>query len=222
MTKLSGGLNNYYVVQVKNPQRKEQEPYQAECEDIIQALGMTFDEGCAFKALWRNAAARMGNGKPGNEAVYEAEKLVHYANRILAKEQVAKIVAPFQEDPYGWKNADEVKIESGLWVETISYSGAKHIAEMQDVPWQRVSMFRYLEEQPLRADSSLQGDSTGCGTASSCTKIDDGWVYSSIKPTITQKYKSIDVVYRKGWRGEFAFVTNITWENVWKYRINYS
>lgn len=103
MTKLSGGLNNYYVVQVKNPQRKEQEPYQAECEDIIQALGMTFDEGCAFKALWRNAAARMGNGKPGNEAVYEAEKLVHYANRILAKEQVAKIVAPFQEDPYGWK-----------------------------------------------------------------------------------------------------------------------
>ena len=50
MTKLSGGLNNWYVVQVKNPQRKEQEPYQAECEDIIQALGMTFDEGCAFKA----------------------------------------------------------------------------------------------------------------------------------------------------------------------------
>ena len=51
MTKFSGGLNNYYVVPIKNPQRKEQEPYQAECEDIIQALGMTFDEGCAFKAL---------------------------------------------------------------------------------------------------------------------------------------------------------------------------
>lgn len=85
MTKLSGGLNNWYVVSVKHPQRKEQEPYQAECEDIIQALGMTFDEGCAFKALWRNAAARMGNGKPGNTAVYDCEKLVHYANRILAK-----------------------------------------------------------------------------------------------------------------------------------------
>lgn len=85
MTKLSGGLNNWYVVPVKNPQRKEQEPYQAECEDIIQALGMTFDEGCAFKALWRNAAARMGNGKPGNSSVYDCEKLVHYANRILAK-----------------------------------------------------------------------------------------------------------------------------------------
>lgn len=90
MTKLSGGLNNYYVVPIKNPQRKEQEPYQAECEDIIQALGMTFDEGCAFKALWRNAAARMGNGKPGNKALYECEKLVHYANRILAKERLAE------------------------------------------------------------------------------------------------------------------------------------
>lgn len=97
MTKLSGGLNNWYVVPVKNPQRKEQEPYQAECEDIIQALGMTFDEGCAFKALWRNAAARMGNGKPGNEAIYDAEKLVHYANRVLAKERIATIVAPFLE-----------------------------------------------------------------------------------------------------------------------------
>lgn len=85
MTKLSGGLNNYYVVTIKNPQRKEQEPYQAECEDIIQALGMTFDEGCAFKALWRNAAARMGNGKPGNETLYDCEKLVHYSNRLLAK-----------------------------------------------------------------------------------------------------------------------------------------
>lgn len=90
MTKLSGGLNNWYVVPVKHPQRKEQEPYQAECEDIIQALGMTFDEGCAFKALWRNAAARMGNGKPGNTSVYDAEKLVHYANRILAKEKIAE------------------------------------------------------------------------------------------------------------------------------------
>lgn len=90
MIKLSGGLNNYYVVSIKNPQRKEQEPYQAECEDIIQALGMTFDEGCAFKALWRNAAARMGNGKPGNKALYDCEKLVHYANRILAKERLAE------------------------------------------------------------------------------------------------------------------------------------
>jgi len=104
MTKLSGGLNNYYVVSIKNPQRKEQEPYQAECEDIIQALGMTFDEGCAFKALWRNAAARMGNGKPGNKALYECEKLVHYANRILNKEKLANQPEPVKKetDFYDW------------------------------------------------------------------------------------------------------------------------
>jgi hypothetical protein len=87
MSKLTGGRVNYYLVQVSHPQREEQEPYQAECEDIIQALGMTFDEGCAFKALWRNAAARLGNGKPGNEELYDMEKLSHYGNRLLRKAQ---------------------------------------------------------------------------------------------------------------------------------------
>lgn len=101
MAKLSGGLNNWYVVPVKHPQRKEQEPYQAECEDIIQALGMTFDEGCAFKALWRNAAARMGNGKPGNKALYDCEKLVHYANRILAKEKLSSELSITYANPVG-------------------------------------------------------------------------------------------------------------------------
>lgn len=83
---LTGGRVNYYLVQVEAPQREEQPPYQAECEDIIQALGMTFDEGCLFKALWRNANARKNNGKPGQSAKYDAEKMVHYANRILKKE----------------------------------------------------------------------------------------------------------------------------------------
>lgn len=80
---LTGGLTNYYLAKVTHPQRAEQPPYQAECEDIIHALGMTFDEGCLFKALWRNAAARKGEGKPGSNAVYETEKMVHYAMRLL-------------------------------------------------------------------------------------------------------------------------------------------
>lgn len=80
---LTGGMVDYYLVEVKAPQREGQAPYQAECEDIIQALGMTFDEGCAFKSLWRTAAQRQGNGKPGQEALYDREKLVHYANRLL-------------------------------------------------------------------------------------------------------------------------------------------
>ncbi len=80
---LTGGKVNYYLVKVDQPQREEQAPYQAECEDIIRALGMNFDEGCLFKALWRSVNARKGNGKPGLLPEYDAEKMVHYATRIL-------------------------------------------------------------------------------------------------------------------------------------------
>lgn len=83
LPELTGGKVNYYLVKVDHPQREEQKPYQAECEDIIRALGMNFDEGCLFKALWRSVNARNGNGKPGLLPVYDAEKMVHYANRIL-------------------------------------------------------------------------------------------------------------------------------------------
>ncbi len=78
----SGFLTSYYLVQVDRPQRKEQPPYQAECEDIIEALGLTFDEGNIFKALWRNANARKGRSKPGNTAIRDAEKILHYAGRV--------------------------------------------------------------------------------------------------------------------------------------------
>lgn len=82
--KLTGGKVNYYLVKVAHPQRKDvQVAYQAECEDIIRALNMTFDEGCEFKAIWRTAAARLGNGKPGQAAKYDAEKRVHYASASL-------------------------------------------------------------------------------------------------------------------------------------------
>lgn len=79
---LTGGLVNYYLVKVEHPQR-DVPPYQAECEDIIQALGLDFNEGCLFKALWRSANARKDNGKPDHKAEYDAEKMVHYATRIL-------------------------------------------------------------------------------------------------------------------------------------------
>lgn len=81
--KLTGGLVNYYLVRVKHPQRVEQPAYQAECEDIIQALNLDFNEGCIFKAIWRSAAARMGNPKPDHKMLYDAEKIVHYAQRNL-------------------------------------------------------------------------------------------------------------------------------------------
>lgn len=88
--KLSGGKVNYYLVHVEYPQRIEQPPYQAECEDITRALKMTPEEFCEFKAIWRTAAARLGNGKPDHKAEYDAEKRVHYATASLRMYQQAK------------------------------------------------------------------------------------------------------------------------------------
>jgi hypothetical protein len=83
----SGGFNNYYLCPVDHPQRAEQVPYVAECEDLIESLALTPDEANIFKEIWRSANARQGNGKPGHRALYGAEKLVHYAARILRKMQ---------------------------------------------------------------------------------------------------------------------------------------
>lgn len=76
--KLTG--DHYYQVEIKHPIALH--PYMAECADIIEALDMTFNEGEAFKAIWRMAAARQGRGKPGNKAQYDADKVEHYGHRI--------------------------------------------------------------------------------------------------------------------------------------------
>lgn len=129
---LTGGKVNYYLVQVEAPQREEQPPYQAECEDIIQALGMTFDEGCLFKALWRNANARKNNGKPGQSAKYDAEKMVHYANRILKKESGNRTVGP------------------GLnpnWVVMVTYMGGGIVTQKaKNIDWNHVVKWEVVSE----------------------------------------------------------------------------
>lgn len=81
--KLSG--DHYYRVKVAEPIAQDVAPYTAECADIIEALGMTFNEGEAFKALWRLAAARQGRGKPGNQPQYDADKAAHYGARVAAQ-----------------------------------------------------------------------------------------------------------------------------------------
>lgn len=98
---LTGGFVNYYLAPVKHPQREGQAPYVAECEDITAALEMTPEEFCEFKAIWRTAAARLGNGKPGQKAVYDAEKRLHYAGRSLRQE---RIKAGMPADP-SWRVA---------------------------------------------------------------------------------------------------------------------
>ena len=83
----SGGHCEYYHCPVPAPANENQEaPYIANCEDLIQALGMSFDEGCEFKSLWRRARARQGYVKGETTAVRDAYKAVHYANRVLAYE----------------------------------------------------------------------------------------------------------------------------------------
>lgn len=82
---LNGGKlkgDHYYRVTVAEPISPELQPYTAECADIIEALGMTFNEGEAFKALWRLAASRQGRGKPGNLPQYDADKAAHYGARV--------------------------------------------------------------------------------------------------------------------------------------------
>lgn len=79
---LHAGRVNYYLCPVYHPQRENQVPYTAECEDIIEALQMNPDEANVFKELWRGANARLNNGKMGHTPLYGAQKLVHYTGRI--------------------------------------------------------------------------------------------------------------------------------------------
>lgn len=82
--KLSG--DHYYRVRVAAPIAPDVTPYTAECADIIEALGMTFNEGEAFKAIWRLAAARQGRLKPGSKGLqYDADKVAHYGKRVAVQ-----------------------------------------------------------------------------------------------------------------------------------------
>ena len=82
--KLTGGSSDYYKLPVTAP-TSGGPAYTAECNDIIEALGMNYAEGNALKALWRIAAARMDNGKPGTTALYDSEKVVFFGQRLVAQ-----------------------------------------------------------------------------------------------------------------------------------------
>ena len=81
----TGGSVNYYKIQVTAPTTEGATPYTAECNDIIEALGMNYAEGNAFKAIWRSCAARnLGLSKRGyDDAKYDAEKVVFFGNRMV-------------------------------------------------------------------------------------------------------------------------------------------
>ena len=82
----TGGSVSYYVVNIKCPTTAGAAPYTAECNDIIEALGMNYAEGNAFKAIWRACAARQGLGKKGyTDGRYDAEKVVFFGQRMVAQ-----------------------------------------------------------------------------------------------------------------------------------------
>jgi len=81
--RVSGGDNDYWLLTIPHPKRLD--PYTVEAEDIIEAMDMPFAEATVFKSLWRLMQLRRGKGKPGSSEAYEAEKMVYYSDRTLAK-----------------------------------------------------------------------------------------------------------------------------------------
>lgn len=99
----TGGSVSYYSIDVNAPINEASDPYTAECQDIIEALKLDFNEGNVLKAIWRRAAARLGRSKKGyDDGLYDAEKIVFYGQRLVAIEQRAKrsgqVVDAFVQD----------------------------------------------------------------------------------------------------------------------------
>lgn len=79
----TGGSVDYYKCHVADPISGGPK-YTAESIDIIEALGMTFAEGEAFKAIWRTCTGRMGGAvKADNKALYNAEKVEFFGARMV-------------------------------------------------------------------------------------------------------------------------------------------
>ena len=84
----NGGSSDYYQVSIKSTTTAGRPEYIAECNDIIEALGMNFAEGNAFKALWRRAAQRtLGKRKAGakDDGLYDAQKVEFFGARLVAQ-----------------------------------------------------------------------------------------------------------------------------------------
>lgn len=87
-TEYTGGKTSYYEVYIAMPTREGREPYTAECNDIAEALGMTFAEGEAFKAIWRRAASRLRPTKEGyDNGLYDAKKVAFYGARMVIQQE---------------------------------------------------------------------------------------------------------------------------------------
>ena len=83
----SGGHVSYYTIDIGDPMNGDS-PHRATCQDIIEALGMSFNEGTAFKAIWRKCAARLGMKKKGDDGgLYNAQKVQFAGERMVTEEK---------------------------------------------------------------------------------------------------------------------------------------
>jgi len=80
---LTGGASSYYSLAITKPTKPYSLGYITECNDIIEALELNFAEGNVLKALWRIGKIRQGQGKSGTTALYDAEKVKFFGDRIL-------------------------------------------------------------------------------------------------------------------------------------------
>lgn len=84
-TENSGGSVDYYKVAIEIPWTAD-EPYVAECGDIIDALQMNQAEANIFKEIWRTSAERtLGKSKQGNSPLRAAEKIAFFADKNLKR-----------------------------------------------------------------------------------------------------------------------------------------
>lgn len=91
----TGKSVSYYRVKVTRPTSKDLPPYEAECNDIIEALELNYAEGNALKAIWRMAAARQGKLKKGyTDGLYDAEKVEFFGGRMVAQNSPAPAPTP--------------------------------------------------------------------------------------------------------------------------------
>lgn len=84
----SGLSCNYYVAEVTQPTTTGVR-YTAECNDIIETLGMSPTEANIFKELWRTSAARtLGKKKKGSNTKRAAEKVAFFGLRYALQNGV--------------------------------------------------------------------------------------------------------------------------------------
>ena len=99
----TGGSVSYYSIDVNAPINEASDPYTAECQDIIEALKLDFNEGNVLRAIWSRAAASLRRTKKGyDDGLYDAEKILFYGQRLVAAEQRVKrsgeVVNAFVQD----------------------------------------------------------------------------------------------------------------------------